>query len=134
MTKTKKKHNKRYPVRRCFYCGIIKRRYITVDHLLPLSRGGSDAPANKVYACADCNTEKGSLSLEEYRLFKELDTMRFWTQTKGFPYAILFIGEINSADFWLNGVVAENYISEEILEPQLVWQIQRYCQGEHHAR
>jgi len=31
----------------------------TVDHVIPLSRGGSDHPSNMVVACRPCNLKKG---------------------------------------------------------------------------
>lgn len=47
----------------CRYCGAsapdVK---LTVDHVLPVSLGGSDHPANLVAACKDCNAGKGSTS------------------------------------------------------------------------
>lgn len=43
---------------RCWWCGgIITERY-HVDHRVPLSRGGSDAPENLVISCAPCNMAK----------------------------------------------------------------------------
>lgn len=43
---------------RCAYCGAPLEKY-HVDHVIPLSRGGSDLAANKVLACPSCNTSKG---------------------------------------------------------------------------
>lgn len=44
----------------CVYC---RRRLrideATLDHVIPLSRGGRDVPANVVLACRDCNDAKG---------------------------------------------------------------------------
>lgn len=41
-----------------------------MDHVVPLSRGGSNNKANKVGACVPCNREKGDMTLEEYALWK----------------------------------------------------------------
>lgn len=37
-----------------------------VDHVIPVSRGGLDAPDNLVLSCAACNIEKGTMTGEEY--------------------------------------------------------------------
>jgi 5-methylcytosine-specific restriction endonuclease McrA len=45
---------------RCHYCGTRRKlRGLTVDHVVPLTRGGSNARANKVLACRPCNAVKG---------------------------------------------------------------------------
>ena len=44
---------------RCYYCGCRLDQY-HVDHVIPLSRGGSDGSENKVLACPTCNLSKGS--------------------------------------------------------------------------
>lgn len=43
----------------CFYCG--KNEKMTIDHFIPLSKGGSNYITNIVPACKSCNTAKGSL-------------------------------------------------------------------------
>ena len=52
---------------KCFYC---KRGLLfvesTLDHKIPLSKGGTDEIENYVLSCRDCNTEKGSSSFEEF--------------------------------------------------------------------
>lgn len=50
---------------RCAYCGISGD--MTVDHVLPLSRGGRHCVANLVPACLRCNTSKGNLTIVEWR-------------------------------------------------------------------
>ncbi len=50
---------------RCQYCGrhvleLKPREALTRDHLLPLSRGGSNEWSNVVTACSPCNTRKGN--------------------------------------------------------------------------
>lgn len=41
----------------CQYCGSASR--LTVDHVVPKSRGGGSGWENVVTACAPCNTRKG---------------------------------------------------------------------------
>jgi 5-methylcytosine-specific restriction endonuclease McrA len=43
---------------RCQYCGRADVT-LTVDHILPKSRGGSDSWENLVAACVSCNNSKG---------------------------------------------------------------------------
>lgn len=53
----------------CAYCGdpIVTQ----VDHVLPLSRGGTDDRGNLTPACKTCNMEKGDFTPEEYRAWRE---------------------------------------------------------------
>ena len=45
---------------RCRYCGVrLKLRRLTIDHVVPRSRGGSNALTNLVLACGPCNLAKG---------------------------------------------------------------------------
>jgi len=43
----------------CQYCGkTIKDLPLEVDHILPVSKGGTNAPSNLQTLCIDCNREK----------------------------------------------------------------------------
>jgi 5-methylcytosine-specific restriction endonuclease McrA len=44
---------------RCYYCGCELNGKYQTDHVIPLSRGGSDGTDNIVVACAPCNQSKG---------------------------------------------------------------------------
>jgi 5-methylcytosine-specific restriction endonuclease McrA len=51
---------------RCQYCGrsaaeLKPRHSLTRDHVVPLSRGGTNDWSNVVTACSPCNTRKASL-------------------------------------------------------------------------
>jgi len=48
----------------CVYCGTSGGR-LTLDHVLPRSRGGDSVWENVVTACAPCNHKKGNRTLEE---------------------------------------------------------------------
>ena len=48
----------------CFYCG--QKLPLTPDHVVPLSRGGSNSVDNILPACFSCNAQKGAKTLEEY--------------------------------------------------------------------
>jgi len=63
---------------RCVYCG--KKKELTLDHLIPESRGGTAAHANLVPACSNCNGLKGDLSRIQ---FKCLIVASYWARYKG---------------------------------------------------
>jgi hypothetical protein len=48
----------------CIYCGSKER--LTVDHMIPTSRGGPDHPDNAVMVCSSCNSRKGGKRLYEF--------------------------------------------------------------------
>jgi hypothetical protein len=48
----------------CIYCGSDKQ--LEADHILPLSRGGSNAFVNLATACRSCNLSKGSKAVEDW--------------------------------------------------------------------
>jgi 5-methylcytosine-specific restriction endonuclease McrA len=52
---------------RCVYCGTGGNR-LTLDHVVPRSRGGESVWENVVTACAPCNHRKGNRTLEEARM------------------------------------------------------------------
>lgn len=45
---------------KCYWCGKKVGKQFHVDHIIPLSRGGSNWPDNLVIACPHCNLSKGS--------------------------------------------------------------------------
>ena len=47
----------------CVYCGAPATTY---DHVIPISRGGSDTADNMVVACVSCNPSKGNRTPEEW--------------------------------------------------------------------
>ncbi|WP_231714508.1 HNH endonuclease [Desulfonema ishimotonii] len=49
---------------RCAYCGARKFR-LTIDHIIPKSRGGRDDFDNCVASCKKCNTRKGNKTPRE---------------------------------------------------------------------
>jgi len=54
---------------RCQYCGARGTAFdLTIDHILPRSRGGRTAPENLCAACLACNQRKGDRTPEEARM------------------------------------------------------------------
>lgn len=53
----------------CHYCS--KKAKLTLDHVIPLSRGGKHSKDNVVPACAHCNYSKGNKTLEEWLAKKQ---------------------------------------------------------------
>ena len=53
------KHNNK-----CYYCGCTGK--LTIDHFIPLSKGGTNSINNIVPACGVCNTLKGNKLPEQW--------------------------------------------------------------------
>jgi len=47
----------------CAYCGDEKP--FSKDHIIPRSRGGTDALSNLVWCCTSCNSRKGARTPDE---------------------------------------------------------------------
>lgn len=57
---------------RCYYCGrAIAPRDLTMDHIVPLSRGGQSTRGNVVACCKDCNNTKKHLLPMEWDVYIE---------------------------------------------------------------
>jgi 5-methylcytosine-specific restriction endonuclease McrA len=52
---------------KCYYCG--SNTNITIDHRIPISRGGSNWPANLVPACLGCNSSKRDKTEKEFKMW-----------------------------------------------------------------
>jgi 5-methylcytosine-specific restriction endonuclease McrA len=53
----------------CCYCkGILNKKNLTIDHIIPLSRGGYHISNNLVACCRTCNCSKGIKLLKEWTL------------------------------------------------------------------
>ena len=57
---------------RCHYCGNrFHPRDLTMDHIVPLSKGGLHTKENITTACMSCNSGKKDKSKEEYERIKK---------------------------------------------------------------
>lgn len=52
---------------KCVYCGCTNKLMLTIDHIIPLVRGGPDTDENKQVCCYICNQLKGPLNDEEFK-------------------------------------------------------------------
>jgi 5-methylcytosine-specific restriction endonuclease McrA len=50
----------------CVYCGDDHKKTLTLDHVIPQSKGGKDSWENLVTACKKCNLQKSDLTLKEF--------------------------------------------------------------------
>lgn len=54
----------------CFYCQRhIPARELTMDHIVPIARGGRSTKGNLVPACKDCNNQKKQLLPMEWEAY-----------------------------------------------------------------
>src|SRR5690606_38522313 len=54
----------------CYYCeGKFSRKNLTMDHKVPLARGGTSSKNNIVCCCKDCNSKKQSQNSVDFISF-----------------------------------------------------------------
>ena len=63
-----KKELKKLYAQNCFYCESNEK--IQLDHVIPISKGGSHSIGNIVPACRKCNLEKSDKFIAEWKLRK----------------------------------------------------------------
>ena len=60
---------------KCYYCGqMVGRENLTMDHVVPLIRGGKSSKGNLVAACKECNNKKKYLLPLEWEEYLRQDT------------------------------------------------------------
>lgn len=53
----------------CYFCNRkFQREELTMEHLIPLSRGGRSSKKNIVVSCKQCNSLKKNLTVAEIRM------------------------------------------------------------------
>lgn len=56
----------------CFYCGLpLNRDFVSIEHLLPVTHGGSNHISNLVLTHKCCNNRVGNLSVSEKVRYRE---------------------------------------------------------------
>jgi hypothetical protein len=82
---------------KCVYCGSSKS--LTIDHVVPISKGGESSWDNTVASCWKCNNAKGEMNLSEF-----MDMKGFTHKIQPFkPHQILLMinGNLNNIpDTW----------------------------------
>lgn len=58
----------------CVYCGNRDKKKLTIDHVIPQSKGGGNTWENLVTACQKCNNEKADMTPQQYGV--EIDKPR----------------------------------------------------------
>ncbi len=57
---------------KCHYCQCpLDRDSVTMDHIVPISRGGKSTKGNVVPCCKECNNNKKALTPVEWVLYLE---------------------------------------------------------------
>lgn len=51
---------------KCYWCRVVVWEKMTLDHYVPISKGGLDEFNNTVGACDKCNSEKSSMMPDEW--------------------------------------------------------------------
>jgi 5-methylcytosine-specific restriction endonuclease McrA len=87
---------------RCAYCGAKGDRAMTVDHVLPSSRGGRSAWENLVACCAACNNRKRDRTPEEAGMPLRVKPR----EPRHIPYVV--IKRHTAADEWLKYLALYN--------------------------
>jgi hypothetical protein len=55
---------------KCTYCGVLADK-LECDHIIPLSKGGSNDMDNLTTACRTCNRQKKDKSVAEFIIYKQ---------------------------------------------------------------
>lgn len=67
---------------RCAYCGTSER--ITLDHFIPLDKGGTHTPSNVIPACLSCNSSKRNHEAYEWYSKKPFFTKKRWKKIRNY--------------------------------------------------
>ncbi len=89
----------------CLYCGKKQARpKLTIDHVIPRSRGGETSWFNCASACKPCNTKKGNKTLKEANMALIKEPTR-----PNMTEAVVLAMRLNSMDvpdIWRNYAIA----------------------------
>ena len=65
---------------KCAYCGDD--HHLTIDHIQPRSKGGTDFTKNCLCACHSCNQDKGHTPWEDWYLSQEFFSIQRYEKIK----------------------------------------------------
>ena len=68
----------------CWYCGKLMNPFseFSVDHVIPVSSGGTETYNNLVPCCRNCNRSKNDAALESWRQFKTSQNGNFFSDAQ----------------------------------------------------
>lgn len=102
MNKVKRDKVIKYYNSTCIYCGY--KGDMTIEHIVPVSSGGTDHLRNLAAACKSCNSGKKNNSIEEFRLSESLKRSKFGRVINRQQYKALkdlkLIGEVKLIKFY----------------------------------
>lgn len=75
-----RKHIKESWENKCAYCGSEEN--LTIDHIIPQSKGGLDTTKNVVCCCHSCNQSKGHTPWEEWYSSQEFFILENYEKIK----------------------------------------------------
>lgn len=108
ISKTKKAKLKFTMPNNCWYCG--SENPDTVDHVIPVSKGGADDLDNLVLSCKRCNSRKRDLSLHSFRFHVSWgktsysDVINSGSAKLLIKQGVKFNGFKNNHKFWFEGL------------------------------
>jgi 5-methylcytosine-specific restriction endonuclease McrA len=77
----------------CQYCGVVDNQ-LTIDHVLPKSRGGKTEWTNVVAACVNCNRKKGNKLPAEAKMFPRV------APAKPAYITVVLLGQAKGNETW----------------------------------
>lgn len=67
----------------CCYCGYTqKHKELTIDHVIPISKGGNDSYENQVPCCRLCNLSKGDKAVRQWYFDRDEYSTERWNKIK----------------------------------------------------
>lgn len=102
----------------CHHCGQkFKKTDLTMDHLIPVARGGKSSKNNVVPSCRPCNQSRGH-TLDVERKFDQLNTAQVWVtqehrQTMGKTFENLNCFGVSK--FYFDGIDPLRITADEML-------------------
>ncbi|MDD2878478.1 MAG: HNH endonuclease [Acidiphilium sp.] len=89
---------------KCYYCGDTLNKEKDIEHIIPLSRNGKNAPGNIVMSCHSCNVRKhAKIYSHEWNIHRNAAAMKIFNPTCSHELANEIGGTIENGVIKLNG-------------------------------